>query len=141
MDAHGVLALPVSGGLERLSDGSGWRGYFYPFFSSAPAGSLLSAHARPGPAGDSDIPERGVLVPPLHTGQERMHGYLHTFIPLAPAGSWPRLTPGLVPADDSDIPGAMPPARLPIHHSPGCGFGRPQCHGTRCRLCGMLPPG
>ena len=29
--------------------------------------SLLAAHARPGPAGDSDIPERGVPVPPLHT--------------------------------------------------------------------------
>ena len=146
MDARGDLSLRVSGGLELNSDGSGWHCYLYPFFS-APAGSRLAAHALPGPAGDSDIPERGVLVPPLHTGQELLHGYLHTFIPPAPAGSWPLLTPASVPADDSDIPGALSPARLPIRHSPGrgvgrppfchssgLGVGRPQCRSTRCRL-------
>ena len=73
---HGAQALLVSCGLDRLSHGSGWRSYLYPFISSAPARSRLAAHARPGPAGDSDIPERGVPVPPLH-------GYLHTFIPPA----------------------------------------------------------
>ena len=66
MDARGDLSLRVSGGLELNSDGSGWHCYLYPFFS-APAGSRLAAHALPGPAGDSDIPERGVLVPPIHT--------------------------------------------------------------------------
>ena len=49
MDARGDLAQRVSGGLERLSGGSGWRGYLYTFTSSAPVGSRLAAHARPGP--------------------------------------------------------------------------------------------
>ena len=51
MDARGDLALRVSGGLERLSGGSGWRGYLYTFTSPAPAGSRLAAHAWPGAAG------------------------------------------------------------------------------------------
>ena len=64
---HGAQALWVSCGLDRLSDGSGWRSYLYPFIPPAPAGSRLAAHTRPGSAGDSDIPERGVPVQPLHT--------------------------------------------------------------------------
>ena len=52
---------------DSIDYGSGWRSYFYLFISPAPAGSLLAAHARAGPAGGSDIPERGVPVPPLHT--------------------------------------------------------------------------
>ena len=83
MDARGDLALRVSGGLERLSGGSGWRGYLYTFTSSAPVGSRLAAHARPGPAGDLDIPERGGLAQLTHAAG----GYLHTFIPPAPAES------------------------------------------------------
>ena len=67
MDARGDLALRLSGGLERLSVGSGWRDYLYTFTSPAPAGSRLAAHARPGPADDSDILERGGLAQLLHT--------------------------------------------------------------------------
>ena len=67
MDARGDLALRVSGGLERLSVGSGWRGYLYTFTSPAPAGLRLAAHARTGPAGDSDIPERGGQAQLLRT--------------------------------------------------------------------------
>ena len=48
LDARGDLALRVSGGLEQLSGGSGWRGYLYTFTSPAPAGSRLAAHAQPG---------------------------------------------------------------------------------------------
>ena len=48
MDARGDPALRVSGGLERLSDGSGSRGHLCDFFSSAPAGSRFAAHARLG---------------------------------------------------------------------------------------------
>ena len=67
MDARCGLVLRVSCGLEPLSDGtlSGWRSYLYPLISPAPVGSRLTAHAWP--AGDSDVPELGVLVPPLHT--------------------------------------------------------------------------
>ena len=66
MDARCGLVLRVSCGLEPLSDGtlSGWRSYLYPLISPAPVGSRLTAHAWP--AGDSDVPELGVLVPPLH---------------------------------------------------------------------------
>ena len=70
LDARGSMAAPrrcgygdSACGLDRLSHGSGWRSYLYPFISPAPAGSLLAAHALPGPA----IPECGVPVPPLQT--------------------------------------------------------------------------
>ena len=33
---YGAQALWVSCGLDRLSDGSGWRSYLYPFISPAP---------------------------------------------------------------------------------------------------------
>ena len=123
------------------------------------------------------MPERSVLVPPLHT---RLHVYLHTFILPAPAGSRPaahaRFGPGRRlghPRCAASCPSShpsltaqrgrpptllsligprgrpptvsrhevstaqvvLPPVRLPIRHSPGRGVGRPQCHGTRCRLC------
>ena len=174
MDARGGLALRVSGGLELLSDGSGWRGYLYPLFS-LPAGSWLTAHARPGPVGDSDIPERGVLVPTLHTrpgaaaqlpphlhptcagliaaaahaqsdpGRRLGHpsdgsgwrGYLRTFIPPAPAGSRSAAHARL--ATRTRIPGMLPPARHPIRHSPGRGFGPPNVTARGVDCAGVLP--
>ena len=63
LGARGDLVLRKSGGLERLSVGSGWRDYLCTFTvaSPAPAGSRLAAHAWPGPIGDSDITELGGL--------------------------------------------------------------------------------
>ena len=54
LDARGNSALRVSCGLERLSGGSGGRGYLFSFTSSAPAGaeSWPATHARPGPGRD-----------------------------------------------------------------------------------------
>ena len=63
---HQVLL--VFGGLYRLSGGSSWRCYHYPFTPPAPVGSLPAAHAetspgrRPGygvpPVRDSHTPRR-----------------------------------------------------------------------------------
>ena len=46
MDARCDSALRVSCWLERLSDGSGWRGYLYPLTSLAPVGLRPAALAR-----------------------------------------------------------------------------------------------
>ena len=94
------LALRLSGGLERLSGGSGWRGYLYSLTLPSPPTrrpeSRLAAHARPGPAGDSDIPACGGLEQLTHAAG----GYLHTFIPYGrrQPNRGSRLTPGQVTA-------------------------------------------
>ena len=44
LNARGDSTLQVSGGLERLSRGSSWRGYLYPFIPPAPvAGGRFAA--------------------------------------------------------------------------------------------------
>ena len=44
LDALGDSALRVSCGVERLSGGSGWRGYLYP---SSGAGRIAACGSRP----------------------------------------------------------------------------------------------
>ena len=63
MDARCDSALRASCGLERLSDGSGWRGYLYPFTPPAPVGSRPAAHARPGHGRRPDQPMLGGSEP------------------------------------------------------------------------------
>ena len=48
MDARGDLALLVFGGLERLSGGSGWRGYLLHFTG---AGRIAASGSRPARSG------------------------------------------------------------------------------------------
>ena len=144
MDARGGLALRVSGGLELLSDGSGWRGYLYPLFS-LPAGSWLTAHARPGPVGDSDIPERGVLVPTLHTrpgAAAQLPPHLHpTCAGLIAAAAHAQSDPGRRLGHPSDGSGWRGYLRTFIPPAPA--GSRPAAHArlaTRTRIPGMLPP-
>ena len=129
----GGLALRVSGELERLSDGSGWRGYLYPFISPAPAGSRLAADARPDPTGDSDIPERGVLVtpwrPPLHMSGCTVTSHLH------PTGANRIAARGSRPARPRPVTRTyqvccLRPVVPFVTRRRAAGSGRPPCHGT-----------
>ena len=67
LDARCNSALRVSCGLERLSDGSDWRCYLYPFTPLAPVGSLPAAHAWPGHGRRPGQPIRGGPEPLIQT--------------------------------------------------------------------------
>ena len=135
MDARGDLAQRVSGGLERLSGGSGWRGYLYTFTSSAPVGSRLAAHARPGPGSRPARSGRRLGHPRTWRASAtnargwRLPPHLH------PTGVGRIAARGSRPVRSQPAPrcAASRPSSLPSLTGPGSG--RPQCHGTRCRLC------
>ena len=65
LEVRGGPGLRVSGGLERLSGGSRWRGYLHSSTPSAPAGSRLAAHARPGTGRRRDSP---IVAGQCHSG-------------------------------------------------------------------------
>ena len=66
LDARSGLRRRVSGGLERLSGGSGLDGHLQPEISPAPAGQRPAAHARPGLRVSGSDPVSGGPAPPIH---------------------------------------------------------------------------
>ena len=119
---------------EDSSDlAAGAAGAATSFTSPAPAGSLLAAHARPGPAGDLDIPERGGLAQLSHVARSgwRLPPHIH------PTGVGRIAARGSRPALSQTAPrcAASGPSSLSLPSLTGSGSGSPQCHRTRCRLC------